>query len=60
MTPAILSASARPEDHALGYAAGADACIDKPVDLAVLALVLAVAPQGREAVEALAGGRLPA
>ena len=61
MTPiAILSASARPEDHGLGYAAGADACIDKPVDFGVLARVLAVAPQGREAVQALPGGRLAA
>lgn len=48
---AVLSASARPEDHALGYAAGADAYVDKPVDFAALAFVLATAPAGREAVQ---------
>lgn len=50
---AVLSASARPEDHALGHAAGADAYVDKPVDFAALARVLAVAPLGREAVQSL-------
>jgi CheY-like chemotaxis protein len=49
----VLSASARPEDHALGHAAGADAYVDKPVDFAALARVLAVAPLGREAVQSL-------
>ena len=50
---AVLSASARPEDHASGFAAGADAYVDKPVDFAALARVLAAAPNGREAVRAL-------
>lgn len=50
---AVLSASARPEDHILGHAAGADAYVDKPVDFAALARVLAVAPLGREAVQTL-------
>ena len=50
---AVLSASARPEDHASGFAAGADAYVDKPVDFAALARVLAAAPHGREAVRAL-------
>lgn len=48
---AVLSASARPEDHALGYAAGADAYVDKPVDFAALAVVMAMAPAGRVAVQ---------
>ncbi len=48
---AVLSASARPEDHALGFAAGADAYVDKPVDFAALASVIAAAPKGREAVQ---------
>ena len=50
---AVLSASARPEDHALGRAAGADAYVDKPVDFAALARVLAAAPLGRGAVTTL-------
>ncbi len=50
---AVLSASARPEDHASGFAAGADAYVDKPVDFAALARVLAATPHGREAVRAL-------
>ena len=50
---AVLSASARPEDHALGYGAGADAYVDKPVDFAALAVVLAAAPLGRHAVRGL-------
>jgi signal transduction histidine kinase/CheY-like chemotaxis protein len=50
---AVLSASARPEDHASGFQAGADAYVDKPVDFAALARVLAAAPAGRSAVQAL-------
>lgn len=50
----VLSASARPEDHARGYAAGADAYVDKPVDFAALARVTTLAPQGRSALQALA------
>ncbi len=52
---AVLSASARAEDHAQGFAAGADAYVDKPVDFATLAQVLAAAPAGRHAVRALRG-----
>jgi len=51
---AVLSASARPEDHALGFAAGADAYVTKPVDFATLARVMADAPGGRSAIRALA------
>ncbi|WP_395943354.1 ATP-binding protein [Brevundimonas sp.] len=47
---AVLSASARPEDHLLGYAAGADVYVDKPVDFAALAGVLETAPFGRMAL----------
>lgn len=50
---AVLSASARPEDHAQGFAAGADAYVDKPVDFGTLALVLAAAPSGRATVQGL-------
>ena len=50
---AVLSASARPEDHALGYAAGADAYVDKPVDFQALAAVMTQARLGRDAVRAL-------
>ena len=49
---AVLSASARPEDHLLGYAAGADAYVDKPVDFVALAAVMSAAPYGRAAVRA--------
>jgi signal transduction histidine kinase/ActR/RegA family two-component response regulator len=51
---AVLSASARPEDHALGFAAGADSYVDKPVDFATLAQVIAAVPGGRPALRALA------
>lgn len=54
---AVLSASARPEDHALGYAAGADVYVDKPMDFAALAVVLGLAPGGRAAVQAMALNR---
>lgn len=57
---AVLSASARPEDHALGHAAGADAYVDKPVDFAALAEVIALAPRGRLAVQTLPARRIAA
>jgi len=57
---AVLSASARAEDHAQGYAAGADAYVDKPVDFAALAAVMAAAPLGREAVRAVPDRRTAA
>jgi signal transduction histidine kinase/CheY-like chemotaxis protein len=57
---AVLSASARPEDHALGHAAGADAYVDKPVDFAALAAVMAKAPLGRSAVQGLSTARAAA
>lgn len=57
---AVLSASARPEDHAMGYAAGADAYVDKPVDFAALATVLAHVPGGREAVRGVSVRRAAA
>jgi len=40
-TVAILSASARPEDHALGLAAGADVYLNKPLDFSQIATLLA-------------------
>lgn len=57
---AVLSASARPEDHASGLQAGADAYVDKPVDFAALARVLTAAPGGRAAVQALQDQRAAA
>lgn len=57
---AVLSASARPEDHALGYSAGADAYVDKPVDFAALASVMAAARLGRAAVQAIPDRRAAA
>lgn len=50
----VLSASAKPEDHALGFAAGADSYVDKPVDFVTLAQVIAAVPGGRPALRALA------
>jgi signal transduction histidine kinase/CheY-like chemotaxis protein len=41
----ILSASARPEDHEVGLAAGADAYLNKPIDFAQLALLLSQPPK---------------
>lgn len=46
----VLSASARAEDQALGFDAGADAYITKPIDFDQLAVVLCHADAGREAV----------
>lgn len=57
---AVLSASARPEDHAMGYPAGADAYVDKPVDFHALAAVMAQARLGRDAVRALPDSRAAA
>ncbi|NEX92027.1 ATP-binding protein [Caulobacter sp. 17J65-9] len=44
----ILSASARAEDHEAGYAAGADAYVNKPIDFKALAGLLHRVPSGRE------------
>lgn len=51
---AFLSASARLEDHALGYGAGGDAYVDKPVDFVTLTIVLAHAQGGREGLHSIA------
>ena len=37
---AVLSASARPEDHEAGLGAGADAYLNKPIDFAALAQLM--------------------
>jgi len=50
---AVLSASARSEDHSLGHAAGADVYVNKPVDFGALAVVLDAAASGRNAVRSL-------
>jgi len=42
----VLSASARAEDHEAGYAAGADAYLNKPIDFKALAAVLNRAADG--------------
>ena len=42
----VLSASARAEDHEAGYAAGADAYLNKPIDFKALASVLSRAAYG--------------
>jgi len=52
---AVLSASARPEDHAAGFDAGADAYLDKPIDFAALTALIEIVGQGREAVRAACG-----
>lgn len=53
---AMLSASARGEDHDLGFTAGADAYLDKPVDFQALGAVLACASGGRTALQSLVAG----
>jgi len=51
----VLSASARNEDHEAGYAAGADAYLNKPIDFRALALLLnRLAGNGREALREVA------
>ncbi|MDP3379242.1 MAG: response regulator [Brevundimonas sp.] len=51
----VLSASARSEDHAAGLEAGADAYLNKPIDFAALAQMMAHVGEGREALRAMMG-----
>lgn len=50
---AVLSASARHEDHQAGLEAGADAYLNKPIDFASLAQMMSRVAGGRIAVAAL-------
>ncbi len=50
---AVLSASARVEDHVAGMNAGADAYLDKPIDFAELAALMGRLGQGRAGLQAL-------
>ncbi len=50
---AVLSASARREDHRAGLDAGADAYLNKPIDFAALAVLMNQVGGGRVAVRAL-------
>ena len=50
---AVLSASARSEDHIAGLDAGADAYLNKPIDFAALALLMNHVGGGRMAVRGL-------
>lgn len=52
----VLSASARAEDHEMGLAAGADAYMNKPIDFRQLAIFIAQAAQGREALRTVSNG----
>ena len=47
---AVLSASARTEDHEAGIEAGADAYLNKPIDFAALADLMNRVGSGRTAV----------
>ncbi|CAN5341045.1 hypothetical protein BH10PSE2_BH10PSE2_18960 [soil metagenome] len=49
---AVLSASARTEDHQAGLDAGADAYLNKPIDFAALATLMNQAGLGRDAIHA--------
>ena len=49
---AVLSASARSEDHTAGLEAGADAYLNKPIDFAALAYLMNRAHGGRSAIRA--------
>lgn len=51
----VLSASARSEDHAAGLEAGADAYLNKPIDFAALAQMMARVGDGREALREMSG-----
>jgi len=51
---AVLSASARHEDHQAGLEAGADAYLNKPIDFAALASLMRTVGSGRETMQALA------
>jgi signal transduction histidine kinase/AmiR/NasT family two-component response regulator len=53
---AVLSASARHEDHQAGLEAGADAYLNKPIDFAALAQLMQKARDGRGALRALTDG----
>ncbi|MAL87453.1 MULTISPECIES: ATP-binding protein [unclassified Brevundimonas] len=55
----VLSASARSEDHAAGLEAGADAYLNKPIDFAALAQMMALVGEGREALRATMGTEAP-
>jgi len=48
---AVLSASARSEDHAAGLEAGADAYLNKPIDFAALAVMMNRVGGGRDSVQ---------
>ncbi|WP_312812872.1 ATP-binding protein [Brevundimonas sp. BH3] len=49
----VLSASARAEDHQAGFAAGADAYLNKPIDFRQLAMFMKQAALGRAALQSL-------
>ncbi|PZQ43187.1 MAG: hybrid sensor histidine kinase/response regulator, partial [Phenylobacterium zucineum] len=51
---AVLSASARHEDHEAGLQAGADAYLNKPIDFAALARLIQTVGSGRDAVRKMA------
>ncbi|WGM31354.1 response regulator [Brevundimonas sp. NIBR11] len=51
---AVLSASARNEDHAAGLDAGADAYLNKPIDFAALAQLMQTVRGGRASVRVAA------
>jgi two-component system, sensor histidine kinase len=51
----VLSASARSEDHAAGLDAGADAYLNKPIDFAALAQMMARVGEGRQALREMMG-----
>jgi len=51
---AVLSASARHEDHEAGLQAGADAYLNKPIDFAALARLMQTVRGGRTSVHAAA------
>jgi len=51
----VLSASARSEDHAAGLEAGADAYLNKPIDFAALAQMMARVGEGRQALREMMG-----
>lgn len=57
---AVLSASARTEDHAAGIQAGADAYLNKPIDFSALAHLMNRAGGGRSAIRATEHGETAA
>jgi len=52
---AVLSASARHEDHEAGREAGADAYLNKPIDFAALAQLMQKVRSGRSSLEGATG-----